>query len=76
MWVENFLCVNNKHSECEYGADVFCNDLILVFERLYIQTCGHVTLLVPEELESWLLVLKNTLLLLSRFSHVRLCATP
>ena len=46
MWVENFLCVNNKHSECEYGADVFCNDLILVFERLYILTCGHVTLLV------------------------------
>ena len=39
-----FLCVNNKHSECEYGADVFCHDLILVFERLYILTCGHVTL--------------------------------
>lgn len=33
MWVGNFifLCLNSKHSECEYGKDVSSTDLILWF---------------------------------------------
>lgn len=33
MWAGNFifLCLNNKHSECEYGKDVSSIDLILWF---------------------------------------------